>query len=274
MDEHTAPTITLITDFGLQDGHVGAMKGVMHSISPQARLIDISHHIPPQDIRHGGFVLMTAYAFWPVTTLHLIVVDPGVGTERRAVAVRTGRGTFVAPDNGVLSYALTRAPALEAVSLTDPRYWHQPVSPVFHGRDIFGPAAAHLAAGVPFSALGQALPVEALVTMDVPTPVRHPDGHITAHVQHIDNFGNCTTNVPGDWVRAREFWQISVGGRTLDRIDHTFGDVAEGELVAVVDSTDFIAIAVRNGSAASTLGLTIGSPVTLSHKDTSPGQLR
>jgi hypothetical protein len=142
---------------------------------------------------------------------------------------------------------------------------------VFHGRDIFGPAAAYLAAGVPFSALGQALSVEDLVRMDVPTPVRHPDGRVTAHVQHIDNFGNCTTNVPGDWVRAREFWQISVGGRTIERIDHTFGDVEEGELVAVVDSTDFVAIAVRNGNAASTLGLTIGSSVTISHKDVSQG---
>ncbi|MBN1642354.1 MAG: SAM-dependent chlorinase/fluorinase [Anaerolineae bacterium] len=272
MNTHCTATITLITDFGLQDGHVGAMKGVMHGIAPQACLVDISHHIPPQDIQHGGFVLMTAFPFWPPTTIHLIVVDPGVGTERRAVAVRTAHGTFVAPDNGVLSYALGRGPALEVVSLTNPAYWRQPVSPVFHGRDIFGPAAAHLAAGVPLSALGHALPPEDLVRMDVPTPIRHPDGSITAHVQHIDTFGNCTTNVPGDWVRAREFWQISVAGRTIERIDYTFGDVATGQLVALVDSTDFVAIAVRNGSAANTLGLAIGSLLTLSHRDAETGQ--
>jgi S-adenosylmethionine hydrolase len=272
MNERCAQTITLITDFGLQDGHVGAMKGVMHTIAPQACLIDISHQIPPQDIQSGGFVLMTAFPFWPPGTIHMIVVDPGVGTGRRAVAVRTASGIFVAPDNGVLSYALTRAPALEAVSLTNSNYWRHPVSPVFHGRDIFGPAAAHLAVGVPLEELGEALPVEDLVCMDVPTPVRHTDGRITAHIQHIDTFGNCTTNVPGDWVLARESWQIAVGNRAIERIDHTFGDVAEGELVAVVDSTDFVAIAVRNGSAAKTLGLTIGSPVTLSHRETSPGK--
>ena len=272
METHCTSTITLITDFGLQDGHVGAMKGVIRSIAPHACLIDISHHIPPQDIQHAGFVLMTAFPFWPTTTIHLIVVDPGVGTQRRAVAVRTAQGLFVAPDNGVLSYVLNRTPALEVVSLTNPAYWRQPVSPVFHGRDIFGPAAAYLAVGVPLSDLGQAMSAGDLVRMDVPAPVRHPDGHITAHVQHIDNFGNCTTNVPGDWVRAREFWRISVAGQTIERIDHTFGDVATGELVAVVDSTDFVAIAVRNGNAATRLGLTIGSKVTLSHRDAAPEQ--
>ena len=272
METHCTSTITLITDFGLQDGHVGAMKGVMRGIAPLACLIDISHQIPPQDIQHAGFVLMTAFPFWPSNTIHLVVVDPGVGTERRAVAVRTAQGVFVVPDNGVLSYVLTRTPALEVVSLTNPAYWRQPVSPVFHGRDIFGPAAAYLAAGVPLAALGQAVPPEDLVRLDVPAPVRHTDGHITAHVQHIDNFGNCTTNVPGDWVRAREFWRISVLGHTIERIDNTFGDVATGELVAVVDSTDFLAIAVRNGNAARRLGLTIGSEIIISHKDATPGQ--
>ena len=138
------PAITLITDFGLADGHVGAMKGVMRSIAPQAELVDISHHIPPQDVHHAGFVLLTAYPFWPADTIHVVVVDPGVGTSRRAVAAQTVRGTFVAPDNGVLSYVLAREALTAAVTLTNPQYWHHPVSPVFHGRDIFGPVAAHL----------------------------------------------------------------------------------------------------------------------------------
>jgi S-adenosylmethionine hydrolase len=262
--------ITLITDFGLQDGHVGAMKGVIYSIAPDADLIDISHHIPPQNIQHGGFVAMTAYGFWPTGTIHVIIVDPGVGTERRAVAVQTERGTFVAPDNGVLSHVLAREPVVAATSLTNPAYWHQPVSPVFHGRDIFGPAAAHLAAGVPLSALGKPVAAEDLVALDVPMPERHVDGHVTAHVQHIDGFGNCTTDLPGDWVRAREHWRVEVKGQIIDQIDHTFGDVAEGELVAVVDSTDFVAIAVRNGSAAQHLGLSIGTPIELYHKVMSP----
>jgi S-adenosylmethionine hydrolase len=262
--------ITLITDFGLQDGHVGAMKGVIYSIAPDADLIDISHHIPPQNIQHGGFVLMTSYSFWPAGTVHVVVVDPGVGTERRAIAVETERGTFVAPDNGVLSYVLARERVKKAISLTNPAYWHQPVSPVFHGRDIFGPVAAYLATGVPPSDLGVPLSTDSLVALAVPMPERHVDGHITAHVQHIDSFGNCTTDLPGDWVRAREHWRIEVRGQTMDQISYTFGDVAEGEPVVVVDSTDFVAIAVRNGSAAQGLGLSIGTPIEFVRKEMSP----
>jgi S-adenosylmethionine hydrolase len=271
MADTGVPIITLTTDFGLQDGHVGAMKGVMQSIAPTARLIDISHDIPPQDIQHGGFVVMTAYAFWPADTIHLIVIDPGVGSERRAVAVQTSRGTFVAPDNGVLSYVLARERVLQAVSLTAPDYWHHPVSPVFHGRDIFGPAAAHIATGVDLTALGQPLTESELIRIPVPMPERHADGRITAHIQHIDTFGNCTTDLPGDWVRARTHWQVSVGDCVIDEIGRTFSDVPSGAVVALVDSTDFVAIAVRNGNAAETLELEIGSIVTLSPKSALPG---
>lgn len=257
------PAITLITDFGLQDGHVGAMKGVMRGIAPQVELCDISHHIPPQDIRHAGFVLVTAYPFWPPDTIHVVVVDPGVGTGRRAVAVRTPRGTFVAPDNGVLSYVLAHDRVVEAVALTNPSYWHHPVSSTFHGRDVFGPAAAYLAKGVPFSELGKAIDPATLVTFAVLTPQRHADGHITAHVQHIDGFGNCTTDLPGDWVRAAADWQVQVKGQTIEQVRQTYSDVLEGELVALIDSTGFVAIAVRNGSAARTLQLEIGAPILI-----------
>jgi S-adenosylmethionine hydrolase len=271
MSNGGGPIITLTTDFGLQDGHVGAMKGVMLSIAPAARLVDISHDIPPQDIQHGGFVLMTAYGFWPPNTVHLVVIDPGVGSERRAVAVKTTGGTFVAPDNGVLSYVLAREPVLQAVSLIDPQYWHQPVSPVFHGRDIFGPAAAYLARGVELEALGRPLVEGELIRIPVPMPERHADGHVTAHVQHIDTFGNCTTDVPGDWVLARSHWQVQVGDHVISQIDRTFSDVRPGEVVALVDSSDFVAIAVRNGNAAETLKLEIGSAVTLSPRSALPG---
>ena len=257
------PFITLITDFGLQDGHVGAMKGVIHSIAPHAQVVDISHFVPPQDVRHGGFVLLTAYPFWPPDTVHVVVVDPGVGTERRAVAVRTAGGTFVVPDNGVLSYVLAREKVEAAVALTNPRYWHHPVSAVCHGRDIFGPAAAHLACGVPLRELGEEVAAQSLITFPVPAPQLHPDGHITAHVQHIDRFGNCTTDLPGDRLGERERWRVVVAGHEISGISYTFGDVAEGEPVALVDSTGFVALAVRNGNAARTFGLGIGSPITL-----------
>lgn len=256
-------TITLITDFGLQDGHVGAMKGVMRSIAPQAELVDISHHIRAQDIRHAGFVLKTAYSYWPEGTIHVIVVDPGVGTRRRAVAVESATGTFVAPDNGVLSYVLAQEKVQRAVALTNAAYWHHPVSPSFHGRDIFGPAAAHLAVDVPLLELGEQVAPESLTTFAIPTPHRHLDGHMTIHVQHIDHFGNCTTDLPGEWLRAAPQWRIEVADTTLHGIAHTFGDVEEGEPVALVDSTDYLAIAVRNGSAAQSLGLRVGSPIDI-----------
>jgi len=256
-------TITLITDFGLQDGHVGAMKGVIRSLAAQAELVDISHHIRAQDIRHAGFVLKTAYAYWPADTIHVIVVDPGVGTRRRAVVVQTEAGTFVAPDNGVLSYVLAQEEVQAAVSLTNAAYWHHPVSASFHGRDIFGPAAAHLAVGVPLLELGESVLPQSLVRLAIPSPHRHLDGHITIHVQHVDRFGNCTTDLPGEWLRAAAQWRIEIQDTTVHGVAHTFGDVQEGEPVALVDSTDYLAIAVRNGSAAQDLGLWVGSPIEI-----------
>jgi S-adenosylmethionine hydrolase len=256
-------TITLITDFGLQDGHVGAMKGVMRSIAPEAELVDISHYIRAQDIRHAGFVLKTAYPYWPDDTVHLIVVDPGVGTERRAVAVQTMAGTFVAPDNGVLSYVLDQEPVQAAVALTHAAYWHHPVSASFHGRDIFGPAAAHLANDVPLLELGEPLSEGSLVKFVIPRPHRHLDGHMTIHVQHVDRFGNCTTDLPGEWLQAAPQWRIEVQDLTIDGVAHTFGDVEEGEPVALVDSTGYLAVAVRNGSAAQAIKLGVGAPIEI-----------
>jgi hypothetical protein len=263
MSSKPAPIMTLITDFGLQDGHVGAMKGVMRSIAPHSEIVDISHHISPQDIRAGAFVLLMAYPFWPPDTIHVIVVDPGVGTGRRAVAVQTERGMFVAPDNGVLSHALALETVTEAVSLTNQRYWHHPLSPVFHGRDIFGPAAAHLAVGVPLAELGDPIAPHTLVTFPVPQPNRHLDGHVTAHVQHIDRFGNCITDMPGDWLRESAYWRIDVKGTMIEKVGQTFADVPEGEPLVLIDSTGFMAVAVRNGNAARTMGLDIGDPILL-----------
>lgn len=256
-------TITLITDFGLQDGHVGAMKGVIRGLAPQVELVDISHHIRAQDIRHAGFVLKTAYPYWPADTIHVIVVDPGVGTGRRAVAVQTEAGFFVAPDNGVLSYVLAQQEVLAAVALTNASYWHHPVSASFHGRDIFGPAAAHLAAGTPFLELGEQVSPASLATFTIPSPHRHLDGHMTIHVQHVDRFGNCTTDLPGEWLRAAPQWRIEARGTTIQGVAYTFGDVSEGAPVALVDSTDYLAIAVRNGNAARVLGLDVGAPIEI-----------
>jgi S-adenosylmethionine hydrolase len=254
-------TVTLITDFGLQDGHVGAMKGVMRSLAADATCVDISHHIRAQDIRHAAFVLKTAYPYWPPDTVHVIVVDPGVGTGRRAVAVQTPVGTFVAPDNGVLSYVLDQETVEAVVALTNAAYWRHPVSASFHGRDIFGPAAAHLVNGVPLLELGEPVVPESLIRFAIPTPHRHLDGHLTIHVLHVDGFGNCTTDLPGEWLQAAPQWRIELAGASIDGISQTFGDVDEGAPLALVDSTDYLAIAVRNGNAAQALGLQVGAPI-------------
>ncbi len=257
------PTITLITDFGLQDSWVGAMKGSIRSIAPNVEITDISHMVPPQNIRWAAFVLLTSYSYWPADTIHVVVVDPGVGTQRRAVAFKTARGTFIGPDNGVFSFVTAHERVLTAVSLTNPDYWRHPVSPVFHGRDIFGPAAAHLAVGVPLLKLGELIGPETLSRFAVSEPNRHFDGHITAHVQHIDRFGNCITDLPGQWLHEAQHWRIDVHGRRIEEVHQTFSDVAEGAPVVLIDSSGFMAVAVRNSNAAQELGLHLGDPVIL-----------
>jgi S-adenosylmethionine hydrolase len=256
-------TITLITDFGLEDGHVGAMKGVIRSIAPEATIVDISHFVPPQDIRKAAYVLFTAYPYYPTGTVHVVVVDPGVGTERRAIALQTSAAYFVAPDNGVLSYVLDREVVEAAVQLTNPGYWHHPVSDIFHGRDIFGPGGAHLAKGVPLQSLGELLDPATLATFPLSRPERRPDGSITAQVVVIDSFGNLTTNLPANWLASSPNWEIEVAGQRVYGLQRTFGDVAEDQLIAFIDSENFLAIAVRNGNAARKLGAQEGDKVFL-----------
>ena len=186
------PIITLTTDFGTADGYVGTMKGVILGIVPDARLVDISHEIRPHNVRQAAYVLYTAYPFFPLYTVHLAVVDPGVGGTRRPIALRTPVGYFVGPDNGILSYVMACEPVEALVELADPRYRLPHVSHTFHGRDVFAPAAAHLAAGVPITALGP--PVADPVTFPPPRLEVGPDG-ITGEVLHADRFGNVITSI-------------------------------------------------------------------------------
>jgi S-adenosylmethionine hydrolase len=186
------PIITLTTDFGVADGYVGTMKGVILGIVPDARLVDISHEITPQNVRQAAYVLYTAYPFFPLYTVHLAVVDPGVGGTRRPIALRTPVGYFVGPDNGILSYVMACEPVEALVELADPRYRLPHVSHTFHGRDVFAPAAAHLAAGIPIAALGP--PVADPVTFPPPRLEVGPDG-ITGEVLHADRFGNVITSI-------------------------------------------------------------------------------
>ena len=253
--------ITLTTDFGLQDAYVGAMKGVILGIAPHAVIVDITHAVSPQDVRHAGFVLASAAPYFPPGTVHVAVVDPGVGTERRAVAVETRRARYVAPDNGILTLALQRDPAVRIVHLTNERYWRPSVSPTFHGRDIFAPVAAHLACGVPIEALGT--PVDAIVQLPLSQPERRPDGSIVGHVQHIDHFGNCVTDIPAEWLPTGAAVRVEVAGNRIHGLAPTYAAVAPGEPVALIGSTGYLELAVREGSAAQRFGIAIGDAVVV-----------
>jgi hypothetical protein len=268
-----AAVITLTTDFGPGDAYAAAMKGVILEINPAASLVDITHQIKPQDIRQAAFILSTAYPFFPPRTIHLAVVDPGVGASRRAIILRTPRADFVAPDNGILSYILQEydagpviagqarlkpASGLEAVAIMEPRFWRSPVSATFHGRDIFAPVAAHLSLGVRLADFGEA--VDALAAFTVPIPRTAPDGAIIGTVLHVDSFGNIITNIrrrnlPGDTAGIR----ITVGGRVVRGLGRTYG---EGRgLLALIGSSERLEISLKNGSAAASIHVSTGDEI-------------
>jgi S-adenosylmethionine hydrolase len=274
------PLITLTTDFGAADGYVGTMKGIMLSIAPTARLVDISHEIVPQNVRQAAYVLYASYAFFPPHAVHLVVVDPGVGGVRRPVALRTPSGTFVGPDNGAFTYVLGREPIEALVELVDPRYRLPQVSHTFHGRDIFAPAAAHLAAGVPIAELGP--PVSNPVTFPLPCLEVAPDA-IVGEVLHTDHFGNVVTSIGRFlWSGNNElsldaaFGQVekqvrfgadeavvTVGGRDISHVRRTYAEVEPGEVLALVGSSGHLEIAVREGNASRKLGIRPGDEVKL-----------
>jgi S-adenosylmethionine hydrolase len=256
--------ITLLTDFGLSDGYPGVMKGVIYSIAPDAKIVDLSHLVPPQDVREAGLILKRSYPFFPQGTVHIAVVDPGVGTARRPIAARIGSQYFVCPDNGLLTQVLAEAEknagSVEIVHLDQPRFWLKDISNVFHGRDIFSPAAAHLANGVRLGDLGS--PVADPVHLRLPQPERLENGW-RGEVVAVDHFGNLSTNFLPHHLLDLPTPFIHVGGRVITGLVRTFGDRPPGELVALIDSDGSLAIAVAQGSAARLLGVGTGAPVEI-----------
>jgi hypothetical protein len=254
------PIITLTSDFGLSDGYVASMKGVILGIAPDARLVDISHDIPPQEVRSAAFVLATCYECFPAGTVHLAVVDPGVGTERRAIAVRTRSGFFIGPDNGIFSLVLAKETGWEARSLENEDLWRNPVSAIFHGRDIFAPVAAGIARGVAFELVG---PVCFPAVLEWSSPIAGR-AEVEGEIIHIDRFGNCITNVTKEHLNAAgplESWCLRAGGIEIPSILETYGRGAPGSALALVGSSGYIEIAVNQGSAASRLGLHPGTKI-------------
>lgn len=245
------PLITLLTDFGTADGYVGEIKGVLLSLAPEANVVDISHDIPPQDVESARQALARAWLRFPAGTVHLVVIDPGVGSTRAALAVSSSERLLVGPDNGVLSPALLIDGA-RAVELAVPRH----AAATFHGRDVFAPAAAQLANGMSVDELGA--PFGTPFIRRTPQPRRQADGGVVGEVIAVDHFGNLITNLV-----APRGGIVEIAGCSVGLLARTYADVAAGALVAITGSTGLVEIAVRDGSAAATLEVGRGAPVVL-----------
>ena len=291
----TAPPIVLATDFGLSDAYVGMMRGVIHGINPTAKVIDLTHGIGAQDLRHGAVILADSCPYFPDGSIFVAVVDPGVGTDRAAILLETPHARFVAPDNGLLTLvcrryapsfadtdatAATRVPdTCRAWQLTNPEYWRHPVSATFHGRDVFAPVAAHLSLGVPPDALGDPAPTTTALALPIP----RPEGNsILGQVIFADAFGNLVTDITADLLTQigaspdDPSATVTIAGHTITGLSRTFHslsrtgygdppgpDLPSNRLRALIGSHGRLEIAVVDGSAASTLDSGAGAPVCI-----------
>lgn len=247
--------ITLLTDFGTADGYVAAMKGVLGTLAPGAFLDDASHDVPRGDPAAAALALECYWSLFPAGTVHLVVVDPGVGTERRPLALRADDRFVVGPDNGIVTRVLAKAGTWTAVVPTDAGAPGGTTSTTFHGRDIFAPAAARLATGTPLERLGP--PLEDPVRLTLPAPTRDVTG-ARGEIVAVDRFGNLVTNIPGGWLSPGA--SVRIGGRELPLLP-SYGHGSPGALLAVVNSDGRVEVAVRDGSAARVLGVEAGESV-------------
>jgi hypothetical protein len=256
--------ITLLTDFGSQDYFVGAMKGAILSVNPAAQIVDITHEIPPQDIEAAAFNLLAVYKDFPAGTIHVAVVDPGVGSTRKPILIDCGEQLFVGPDNGIFSWICEREGSARAIHLTNEEFFRRPLSTTFHGRDIFAPVAAALSKGVAMTEFGEKL--SDYVRLDPLLPAAA--GRVAGRVIHIDRFGNCITNLTrahlgGD--RAASGAKLVINGRELTSFRQSYSEGAPDgdDLFFLLGSAGFLEIAARNSSAATILNAQRGNAVTL-----------
>lgn len=253
--------ITLTTDFGTSDWFVGTMKGVIVGIAPDAQLIDITHKVPPGDLVDGAFALAASTPYFPDGTIHVAVVDPGVGSARRAIALRTKRAIFIGPDNGVLSWALRNEIVDEARSLTNDDWFLKPVSQTFHGRDVFAPVAARLATGDPFEEAGDL--IEDYVRLPWPE-VDCGENQLKGQIVYIDRFGNAITNLPISKFPAEALADRTIearcGGKSA-ALRHSYTEVAPGKALAIAGSSGLLELAINGGDFADHFGIEVGSRV-------------
>jgi len=253
------PVITITTDFGTRDGFVAQMKGVILRINPDARIVDVTHDIAPYSIMEAALVLKGIHRHFPDGTIHLAVVDPGVGGARRAIVARSRRRLYVGPDNGLFSLVLTPQQPWEVRQIENPEFIAPRPHPTFHGRDIFAPVAAHLSLGAPFEAVGWA--VADPVFLSVPE-VRRTGNELHGEVIHIDRFGNLTTNIESAMI-DRRFESVEMRGLAIRGLSRSFCQVLQGQALALINSFGYLEIAVNRGNAAQSLGVSKGEKVTV-----------
>ena len=264
------PVITLLTDFGTEDEYVGVMKGVMLSIQPKAAIVDITHQVPPHHIVQAARILTASYAYFPVGTVHVTVVDPGVGTARRIIALQKAGHLFLAPDNGVLSVLLENGGITFAVEVENEVFFLKPVSRTFHGRDIFAPVAAHLAKGIPLQRLGPEIGVDQLVRIEIVKPYISDTGDIHGSIVAIDRFGNLITDI--DIRLLNEITDrfdhsrviVHVSGQSISGLSNGYDTTNKGSPLAVIGSRDCLEIAVNRGAAKANFHAEIGDKVRVS----------
>ena len=251
--------ITITTDFGTRDGFVGQMKGIMLGMNPEASVVDVTHEIEPFSILEGALVIKGIAGRFPRDSIHVGVVDPGVGSERRGIVLRADGRLYVGPDNGLFSLLMRSAPSWEMREIENPAFMLPQPHPTFHGRDVFAPVAAHLSLGKPFLEVGAA--VEEPVMLPVPTPTRTSSG-IRGEIIHVDRFGNLVSNIEEAMV-DRPVNAVAAGHGRMHGIGRYFGQVGEGEPLAHINSSGYLEIAVNRGNAAVQLGIETGQPVEI-----------
>jgi len=258
----TKRIITLTTDFGTSDHFAGTMKGVILSIRPAAQIVDITHEVQPFEIADGAFIIAQTYRYFPKGTIHVVVVDPGVGSTRRPLLAEIAGHYFVAPDNGILSMVFGAAKA-KVWHVTNERYFLHPLSRTFHGRDVFAPVAAHLASGIRPAQFGKR--VEDYLRLTFAEPVSGGKNNWAGTILKVDHFGNLATNLHIDQfadIKTRAF-ELKIGGQALSRLALTFTECEPGEVFVIVGSSGYLEIASNQGSAAQALGCGAGTPVAL-----------